>query len=134
MKVFTQTRHEKPNRSFQGAIFPSTNVLLSKWAPATEKARMNSFVLSGTQFGSLAMLPTTGLLASSAGGWPSVFYASGAVALLWVLFWCLLGANSPTEHPSISESEREYIVGSLNDTMSKKVNRTLLTLCDNYQI
>lgn len=98
------------------------NVLLSKWAPTSEKARLNSFVFSGTQFGSLAMLPVTGLLASSAGGWPSVFYVGGIVTLTWVLFWCVLGANSPEEHRSISKEEREYIVSSLESTTSKTVN------------
>lgn len=98
------------------------NVLLSKWVPASEKARLNSFVFSGTQFGSLAMLPASGLLASSAGGWPSVFYVGGIVTLIWVLFWCVLGANSPEEHRSISKEEQEYIVRSLKNTTSKTVS------------
>lgn len=79
-------------------------------------------MFSGTQFGSLVMLPTAGLLASSAGGWPAIFYVSGAVALLWVLIWSLYGANSPAEHQSISEAEKQYIISSLSSTTSKKVN------------
>lgn len=76
---------------------------------------------SGGQFGIMTMLPTGGLLASSAGGWPAIFYVSGAVALVWVLVWSLIGANSPAEHRSISETEKEFINSSLNDTISKKV-------------
>lgn len=41
---------------------------------------------------------------------------------MWMLVWSLLGANSPTEHRSMSTAEKEYIVGSLCDTTSKKVN------------
>lgn len=97
-------------------------MLLSKWAPATEKGRLVSFVFSGTQFGSLAMLPMAGLLASSAGGWPAIFYVGGVVALVWVLIWSLYGANSPAEHQSISVAEKQYIISSLSSTTSKEVN------------
>lgn len=96
--------------------------MLSKWTPVSEKNSLVSFVFSGTQFAPLMMLPTAGLLASSAGGWPSVFYASGAIALIWVLTWSLIGANSPAEHKSISKEERDFIIGSLSDTTSEKVN------------
>jgi len=69
------------------------------------------------------MLATTGILAKSAGGWPSIFYVSGAVTLMWVLVWSLIGANSPAEHQSISDAEKKYIMKSLSNT-SKKVNST----------
>lgn len=102
-------------------MFPTINVLLSKWAPLSEKSRLVSFVFSGTQFASLVMLPTAGLLASSSGGWPAIFYVSGAIALLWVLIWSLIGANSPADHQTISSTERNFIIVSLSDTTSKKV-------------
>lgn len=73
----------------------------------------------------MAMLPTAGVLASSIGGWPSIFYVSGALTLLWVLIWCLFGANSPEEHRTISEMEKEFIINSLCDTTAKKVNKKL---------
>jgi len=79
-------------------------------------------VFSGPNFGMMAMLPFAGNLASSAGGWPSVFYASGVVTLIWVVVWCLMGANSPSEHQSITKAEKEYIISSLNNTTSKKVS------------
>lgn len=95
--------------------------MLSKWAPVSEKSRLISFVFSGTQFAPLVMLPIAGLLASSAGGWPAIYYVSGAVALVWVLVWSLVGANSPAEHLTISQAEKEFIISSLSDTTSKKV-------------
>lgn len=83
---------------------------------------MCSFVYSGSQFGSLAMLPIAGMLASSSGGWPVIFYVGGIVALIWVLLWLLFGYNSPAEHQSMSETEREFIISSLSLTTSKTVN------------
>lgn len=83
---------------------------------------MSSFVFSGSQFGSLAMLPIAGILAGSSGGWPVIFYVGGVVALIWVLLWILLGSNSPAEHQSMSETEKEFIISSLSLTTSKTVN------------
>lgn len=97
--------------------------MLSKWAPKSEKSRLISFVFSGSQFGSLAMLPISGMLASSSGGWPAIFYVGGVVALLWVFFWYLMGSNSPAEHQSISQTEKEFIISSLSSTTSKMVNQ-----------
>lgn len=95
--------------------------MLSKWIPKSEKGRLISFVFGGTQFGSLVMLPVAGLLASSAGGWPSIFYVSGVIALVWVIFWSIMGVNSPTEHQTMNEAEKEFIMSSLSSTTSEKV-------------
>ncbi|VVC38434.1 Major facilitator superfamily,Major facilitator superfamily domain [Cinara cedri] len=104
----------------QGFIYPAINVLLSKWVPKSEKSRLISFVFSGQIFGALTMFPMAGHLAGSAGGWPAIFYVGGVLALVWALIWSLIGANSPREHESISEAEREFIISSLNNTTSKK--------------
>jgi len=79
-------------------------------------------VFSGYTFGAIITLPSAGHLANSAGGWPSIFYSSGVVTIIWVIVWCLMGANSPEEHQSITDAEKEYIVSSLNNTTSKKVS------------
>ena len=41
---------------------------------------------------------------------------SGSIAVLWFLLWCLLVAESPAKHPSISNKELEYIQGSIGYT------------------
>lgn len=103
-------------------MFPAVNVLLSKWAPMTEKYHLSSIVFSGVHFGMMITFPLSGHLASSAYGWSSVFYTTGFVTLIWVVCWCFMGANSPAEHLSITKAEREYIVNSLKSTTSKKVS------------
>lgn len=67
----------------------------------------------GAQFGTVLALPISGLLASSAAGWPSCFYLFGALGLAWAILWFFLGANSPAEHSFISKEERAYIEESL---------------------
>lgn len=59
------------------------------------------------------MLSVSGVLASSSMGWPSVFYFSGSVAVLWAILWLFIGSSSPAESKLISVSEREYIQSSL---------------------
>lgn len=63
------------------------------------------------------MLPVTGVLSSSAGGWPSVFYASGALGLLVGVLVFIFVADSPAQHRSISEVERDYIQRSIGVNM-----------------
>jgi len=46
-------------------------------------------------------------------GWPSIFYFSGVVSLVWAVLWWWLGSNSPNENRWISQNEKEYIESSL---------------------
>lgn len=43
------------------------------------------------------------------GGWPSVFYVSGAVGMLSLLPWLFFVFDSPDAHPRITENEFIYI-------------------------
>jgi MFS family permease len=42
-------------------------------------------------------------------GWPSVFYVTGAVGVLWSLCWFLFIFETPAKHPRISDEERKEI-------------------------
>lgn len=55
------------------------------------------------------------------GGWPSIFYISGGVGVLWVPLWLYLVHDSPLSHPRISERERTHILNSLGDKTRQKV-------------
>ncbi|XP_075221023.1 putative inorganic phosphate cotransporter isoform X2 [Lycorma delicatula] len=97
----------------QGFYVPLTYTLASKWAPLTEQNRFIGFTLNGGTLGATAVMPMSGYLASSSGGWPSIFYVSGIIGLLWVVLWVFKGADSPATHSNISQSEKEYIMTSL---------------------
>ncbi|XP_053963647.1 putative inorganic phosphate cotransporter [Anastrepha ludens] len=96
----------------QGMIFPSTHTFLSKWAPAEERGRLVSYCYSGSQFGTVVMLFVSGYIASSWLGWPSIFYLSGIVGILWSFVWYYCSSSTPAEHPSISVAELRYIESS----------------------
>lgn len=97
----------------QGFIFPSTHTLLSKWAPVTERAKLGTFSYAGAQFGTVLMLSVSGFIASSAFGWPGIFYVSGGIGIVWSLVWSLIGYNTPAEHRRISPEEKSFIEKSL---------------------
>lgn len=69
--------------------------------------------MSGATLGAASALPLCGLLAQSSGGWPSIFYTSAVLGLIWTLLWAWLGADSPGTHSSISSKEKEEIEKSL---------------------
>ncbi|KAJ6640943.1 putative inorganic phosphate cotransporter [Pseudolycoriella hygida] len=100
----------------QGVLFPSTHSLLSKWAPAAERATLGTYCYSGSQFGTVVMLSISGVLASSVMGWPSIFYFSGAAGAVWAIFWFIFGSNSPSEYKNITPEERSFIESSIETT------------------
>lgn len=110
----------------QGVIFPSTHTLLSKWAPVNERAQLGTYCYSGAQFGTVVMLSTSGVLASSFLGWPSIFYISGCAAGLWAILWLFFGSNSPSDYKYITPEEREYIQSSLGKANDEDSHKRLI--------
>uniref|UniRef100_A0A1B6KV19 Putative inorganic phosphate cotransporter n=1 Tax=Graphocephala atropunctata TaxID=36148 RepID=A0A1B6KV19_9HEMI len=97
----------------QGILLPSVHTHLAKWTPLEERNRTIGFVLGGSTVGTIVTMPIAGYLAASPWGWPSIFYSTGLCGVLWAVVWLFVGADSPDSHPSISDSEREYINESL---------------------
>ncbi|KAH8401148.1 hypothetical protein KR009_003348 [Drosophila setifemur] len=99
----------------QGAVHPATHALLSKWSPAEERGILGTICYSGAQFGTVIMLATSGFIADSSMGWPSIFYLGGACGFLWIMFWYTFSASTPEEHRLISAGELKYITESRSD-------------------
>ncbi|XP_016991510.1 putative inorganic phosphate cotransporter [Drosophila rhopaloa] len=99
----------------QGAVHPATHALLAKWSPAQERGLLGTLCYSGAQFGTVVMLATSGYIADSFMGWPSIFYLGGACGFLWMIFWYVFSASTPEEHRLISPEELKYITESRSD-------------------
>ncbi|PVD32482.1 hypothetical protein C0Q70_07921 [Pomacea canaliculata] len=94
----------------QGLVFPSMQLLLSKWAPSAERSQMVAFTYSGCQAGTVVGILVAGILCSTNSlGWPSVFYIFGGAGILWALGWLLFAHETPAHHPRITDSERYFI-------------------------
>lgn len=110
----------------QGFIFPCCHVLLAKWAPPAERARLSTLVYSAAQIGNVVMLLVGGPIISSRIGWPGLFYIWGAFGVLWSGLWAVYGSNSPEVCPRISKEEKDYIqqsLGQITNVEELKVNR-----------
>lgn len=110
----------------QGTTMPAIHTLVAKWSPVEERSSLSGYCYSGAQLGTVAILASSGVLASSSLGWPSLFYIPGAVGILWSMAWIIWGANSPEECRSVSAAERALIAESLNmKTQQGEYKRTL---------
>ena len=46
-------------------------------------------------------------------GWRALFYIQGCIALVWSALWFVLIDEFPSNHPRISEREKNTILGSI---------------------
>uniref|UniRef100_A0A1L8DEJ4 Putative inorganic phosphate cotransporter n=2 Tax=Nyssomyia neivai TaxID=330878 RepID=A0A1L8DEJ4_9DIPT len=111
----------------QGFIFPCVHTLLAKWVPPSERSRLGTFAYSGSPLGNVLMLATSGFLASSSLGWPSIFYVSGCIGMIWTVLFFTFGSNSPAEDRHIKESERKFIEESLNQETNTEELKKITT-------
>ncbi|XP_067632680.1 putative inorganic phosphate cotransporter isoform X2 [Eurosta solidaginis] len=93
----------------QGMIFPSTHTLLSKWTAVKDRGTFATYCYSGAQFGTVVMMGSSGLIASSSMGWPGIYYLSGSLGVIWSILWVIWGASTPAESKLISPEEKKYI-------------------------
>ncbi|XP_036331387.1 putative inorganic phosphate cotransporter isoform X2 [Rhagoletis pomonella] len=102
----------------QGMVFPSTHTLLSQWAPIEDRGHFTTYCYSGAQFGTVVMIATSGVLASSSMGWPSIYYFSGGIGIVWAVIWFFWGAGSPADSKLISPEEKKFIEQSIGNSSS----------------
>ena len=83
--------------------------------------RLQGIFWSGASIGTLIIFTLAGYIADTL-GWEAVFYVTGCFSLVWVVFWFLLVADTPADHPRISKEEREYIETSIgqSSTLNRK--------------
>ncbi|XP_045138893.1 LOW QUALITY PROTEIN: sialin-like [Portunus trituberculatus] len=96
----------------QGMVFPSVHLMIAAWIPPKDKAKYSSFVISGSNFGTVLAMSVGGWLCNTTflGGWPSVFYIFGGLGVIWGILWFLFAHDLPEHHPKISRSELQYIL------------------------
>lgn len=92
----------------------------ANWLPPAERSQLSAFAVSGTTFGAVFSMSTCGIMAERL-GWPSVFYISGALGLIWFTLWCYVVTDKPEYDPRISQSELNYIKKSLGHSDLQKV-------------
>lgn len=113
----------------EGVTYPSLYALLARWSPVEERSMMAAVSNAGSLLGTVVTLPLAAVLCKYgfAGGWPSVFYLTGLLGILWFVAWAFLASGTPEQHRFISNEERKFIVESRDAKFT--VHRPVPWLC-----
>ncbi len=88
--------------------FPTVHSLAARWTIAAERSRAISLYVSSVSFGTAVALLASPLIVLTL-GWPSVFYISGVLGLLWLAIWFLKAADVPEKCAGMTTHELAMI-------------------------
>ena len=78
----------------EGGAFPAAVRVVAEWIPAHERSTAVGIINAGTAVGSVLAPPLIGIVLLHS-GWRMVFFAAGAVGLVWVAWWMSSYRSNP---------------------------------------
>jgi MFS transporter, ACS family, hexuronate transporter len=102
--------------------FPAANKAIAEWFPKKERAFATGLYNSGANVGAI-VAPLTVPYIASAWGWEWAFVLTGAVGLLWLVFW-YRNYESPAAKlasGSLNKAEYDYIHSDPDDAVAGAV-------------
>ena len=87
--------------------FPAAIKTVAEWFPKKERALATGLFNSGANVGAIVAPLTVPFIALSF-GWQWAFIITGAIGLIWLIFWILI-YEIPKKHKKLSKEEYEYI-------------------------
>jgi ACS family hexuronate transporter-like MFS transporter len=91
----------------EAANFPASLKTVAEWFPRKERALATGIFNAGTNVGAI-IAPAAALYLSAKFGWQSAFLFTGAVGLLWLIWWWGF-YQKPEDHPRLSAEEFKHI-------------------------
>ncbi|MEN9635421.1 MAG: hypothetical protein RL077_3825, partial [Verrucomicrobiota bacterium] len=82
--------------------------VVSEWYPAKERALVHGLIQGGAAIGAIITPPAVTWIYSLY-GWRPAFLITGALGLVWLVFWLLL-YHAPDKHPRITDAERALVL------------------------
>jgi ACS family glucarate transporter-like MFS transporter len=92
--------------------YPSSNRLVSKWIPTTERGIANGLVFAGVGIGAGVTPPLVAYILTHY-GWQWSFWISAVIGLVIGAVWFRIARDTPGEHPWITDQERRAIESAL---------------------
>ena len=83
----------------EGGGFPAAVRVVAEWIPPEKRSTAVGIINAGTAVGSVAAPPLIGFILLHS-GWRAVFFTSGAIGLVWVLWWVLTYRSDGTASPA----------------------------------
>ncbi len=99
--------------------FPSAIKTVAEWFPKKERALATGIFNSGTNVGAI-VAPLTVPLIASEWGWRFAFFITGAIGLIWLLFWFVL-YEVPKRHKKISPEEFAHIHSDAEESAGAEI-------------
>lgn len=93
--------------------FPAAIKTVAEWFPKKERALATGIFNSGTNIGAI-IAPLTVPFIAEKYGWRLTFIITGAIGLIWLLFWFLV-YEVPKKHKKLSQAEFEYIHSDVDE-------------------
>jgi ACS family hexuronate transporter-like MFS transporter len=110
-------------RAFLGVTeagnFPAAIKTVAEWFPKKERALATGIFNSGTNVGAILAPIVVPWLAIN-WGWQMAFIATGAVGLIWLIFWFIF-YEIPEKQKRLGEAELEYIKSDAEEEIKESV-------------
>jgi ACS family hexuronate transporter-like MFS transporter len=81
----------------EGGNFPTCIKAIAHWFPVRDRALATGIFNSGSNIGAM-IAPLIGALVVALSGWQAAFYVTGAIGVVWVVFW-LISYREPADWP-----------------------------------
>ena len=91
----------------EAANFPACIKTVAQWFPKRERAQATGIFNAGSNIGAVIAPLTVPWLAVHY-GWQSTFIITGAIGLIWLIFWLTM-YRAPETHPGVSTEELNLI-------------------------
>ena len=124
----------------EAPVFPANARIVAAWFPTRERGMASAFFNSAQYFATVLFTPLMAWIVNNF-GWHHVFTSMGLLGLAFAVVW-LRVVDSPKNHPSMNQAERDYIEagGALLDmdgqsrTRQGDAGRTLRQLLANRML
>jgi sugar phosphate permease len=101
----------------EAGAFPIATRSLSRWILPAERGFAQSLTHAGSRLGA-ALTPALVVILIARYGWRAAFVTFGALGIIWSAAWFWYYRDTPGEHRSVNEAERELITGSVGGPRS----------------
>ncbi len=88
----------------EAVVYPSSNRLVSKWIPTTERGVANGLIFAGVGIGAGVTPPLVTYIIGHY-GWHWTFWISAAIGLVIGAVWFWIARDEPVQHPWITKEE-----------------------------
>jgi len=110
----------------EGGNFPAAIKIVAEWFPIKERALATGLFNAGTNIGAIFCLTSLPYLYKWL-SWPTIFYLTGVLGILWVVAWIIL-YKPPEHHPWITLQELNYVLSGRSSEDPKPTRVSWLSL------